>query len=394
MDAVTPSAAVGYRVAAHGLARRSPAEELPEAAGAIGVQDTPPGTAGQALHARLAHLTPDDVDAAVMERKTLVTTWAMRGAPHLVPFAEAAVFTEGLLPDDEASCLHFIKGASGHLDRFSLSASEAVALTLDELPRALAGKQLTKDELGVALAELVGKRLPSGARKGFTEPDGLGRNTYGESLVRYALYVVALHGVLCIVPRTKGASLFVLAEDWLGEPLPAMPSEEARAEIVRRYLRCHGPSDKAGFAAWAGVSASFASASWDLVAGELTAVDYAGRTAWLLSENLPALATPPSAEGVRLLPPYDPLLATRDRAAFVSEPARQREVWRIQGNPGVVLSEGEIAATWRPHKRGKNIAITVSPMGRLTAATRDAIATEATALAPFRGAANATVDFT
>ncbi|ASR38497.1 hypothetical protein BAY61_29765 [Prauserella marina] len=393
MDAVTPSAAVGYRVAAHGLAHRSPSAELPNATGAIGVQDTPPGTAGQALHARLANLAPEDVDSAVMERKTLVTIWAMRGAPHVVPFAETAVFTEGLLPDDDASCLHFINGASGHLDRFSLSASEAVALTLDELPKALGGKQLTKDELGVALAERVGKRLPSSARKGFTEPDGLGKNTYGESLVRYALYVVALHGVLCIVPRTKGASLFALTEDWLGEPLPAMPSEAARAEIVRRYLRCHGPSDKTAFATWAGVSPSFAAASWELIAGELTAVDYAGRTAWLLAEDLPALAAPPSAEGVRLLPPYDPLLATRDRAAFVSGTARQREIWRIQGNPGVVLGEGEIVGTWRPRKQGKNITITVSAMRTLTAATRDAITAEASALAPFRGAAKATVVF-
>ncbi|WP_153028653.1 DNA glycosylase AlkZ-like family protein [Amycolatopsis sp. YIM 10] len=105
--------AMRARLAAHGLVSRD--SDLLTAAGRVGVQETPPGSAAQAFSLRVPDLTPDDL-------RDLVRLWSMRGAPHVMPVADAAVFTEGLRPDDEASCRHFIRGAWDHLDRFGLSA--------------------------------------------------------------------------------------------------------------------------------------------------------------------------------------------------------------------------------------------------------------------------------
>ena len=57
--------AVAFRVAAHNLHERLPPDGLLDAAGVAAVQDTPPGNAGVALSARVAKLTPDDVESAL-----------------------------------------------------------------------------------------------------------------------------------------------------------------------------------------------------------------------------------------------------------------------------------------------------------------------------------------
>ncbi|WP_158886695.1 winged helix DNA-binding domain-containing protein [Amycolatopsis anabasis] len=370
---VTVDEAVRFRLAGHGLAERG--DDLLAAAGAIGVQHTPPGSAGQALHARVRDLSPDVVKKALHEDKSLIQVWSVRGAPHVVPTADAAVFTTGLKPCDEESTLHFIRGAAEHLDALGLTASEAVERTLEALPEVLDGRELTKDELGVALADQVRVRKPGK----WNEPDGLGKNTYGQSLVRFALYVAGLHGTVCFV--SENPARFALTEQWLGKPLP--PKEEPRAELVRRYLRCHGPSTPGEFAEWSGVSPRFARESWELV--DPAEVRYRDRTAWTLAGDRPE---PPRAKGIRLLPPYDPYLATRDRESLVADRQLRERVWRIVGNPGVVLRDGEIAGLWRPRKQGKRLTLTVEAFGELDA---NELVGEAESLAPFRGASEVRV---
>ncbi|MBK1784975.1 winged helix DNA-binding domain-containing protein [Prauserella cavernicola] len=394
METVDETRAVRFRLARQGLGKRAPKGNLAETAGAVAPQNSPPGSAGQALQARLTGLTPQLIEDAVTEEKALVQLWAMRGAPHLVPVDDAGVFTTGLLPESEESFLQFIPGVADHAAKFDLGVRQLVEYTRYALSVALDGRQLSKDELGVALAEEVGKRLPPRSRKGWAEPDGLGSNTYGQSTVRYALYVVSLYGVLCIASQPRGSAKFALTEQWLGEPLPTWEPDRARAELVRRYLRLHGPSTAAELTAWTGASTEFTKASWDLVADELAEVDYRGKRAWVLAEDLSELRTPPAIKGVRLLPPSDPLLANRDRAALVADEATRRRIWRFQGNPGVVLADGELVALWRPSKKGKTVTIGVEEFRPLGGTVKDAITKEAEALAPFRGAEQARVTVT
>ena len=96
--AVRREQVLAFRAAAMALDARRPRADLVEVAGACGIQDTPPGNADVSLAARLDIDGPVVADA--VERREAVLTWSMRGAPHLVPPADHAVFTLGVAPAD------------------------------------------------------------------------------------------------------------------------------------------------------------------------------------------------------------------------------------------------------------------------------------------------------
>ena len=90
---------LAFRAAAHSLDRRRAPADLATVVGACGVQDTPPGNADVSLAARL------DIDGPVVKEavasKELVLTWSLRGAPHVFPPEDFAVFTLGARPADD-----------------------------------------------------------------------------------------------------------------------------------------------------------------------------------------------------------------------------------------------------------------------------------------------------
>ena len=92
--AATTEQVIAFRLAAHHLAERVAPEGLLDAAGACAVQDSPPGSALLALHARVRDLTPEVMAAAVEEDKTLTRTWSMRGAPIVVPTSAVDVHVD------------------------------------------------------------------------------------------------------------------------------------------------------------------------------------------------------------------------------------------------------------------------------------------------------------
>ena len=90
----------------------------------------------------------------------------------------------------------------------------------------------------------------------------------------------------------------------------------------------------------------------------------------------------------------DALLQARDRDLLVPDREQQKEVWRILGNPGVLLVDGEIAGVWRAKMAGKKrVDLTVTPFGTLSAKARKAVEAEADQVARARGADDATVTF-
>src|SRR5262245_7967874 len=130
-----------------------------------------------------------------------------------------------------------------------------------------------------------------------------------------------------------------------------------RAQLLRRYLRCYGPSTRADFAAWAGFRPGDADPWWSLVEDEMTPVEFAG-TSWILTADLDRLRSAPTPKGVRLLPPRDPYTQMRDRDTIV-DPKYHREVWKPVGDPGTVLAGGKITGTWRPRKNGRKLTIAI-----------------------------------
>jgi hypothetical protein len=324
----------------------------------------------------------------------MLQAWSLRAAPYIFPTRDAAVFTVGLLPGDEASMRAFIYAVVPALDKVGVSALQVIALCGGALHEVLSGRVMTKDELGVALAEKVKYRLAVSQRELWESASWyVAGQSLGESIARFALPVLALQGLCCHVQRKGRQAYYGLTEEWLGAPAPISIFEQARAELARRFLHCYGPATAAHFAVWAGIAAAQAEQAWSLVANELVAVHLEGQAGLCLRADLDRLQSSPEPAGVRLLPPHDPYLSMPDRTFLVPNRALQRQVWKATVNPGIVLVDGRLVAIWHTKKKGSRLNIPVECFFSLTAKTRVGIEAEAALLAPFKGCSSAEVEF-
>jgi len=390
---VRTSDVIAFRLHAHGLTGRRPVEHLHEVAGACATQDSPPGSALLALHARVEGVTQDRVGHLLGEEKSLLQSWCMRGAPFLFPTVDAPVFTAGVMPATERARLHLIIGIDRALTDLGMGLDEAVDLTAEETGAVLSGRQLAIDELGVELAARVMGRLSPSQRKTWQAEGPYSPNQpLGEAVVHFCMRLLSLRGIVCFAPRSQNRAPFVLLEDWLGQSLPQVDPDGARATLLRRYLHCYGPSTRKDFAAWLGVLAGDVDPWWTTLEGEITPVEVDGRQAWVLTDDLDALRSPPEARGVRLLPPRDAYTQMRDRHTIVDK-QHHREVWKTVGAPGTVLADGRITGTWRPRKSGRKLALTVRTFEPPSTRLRKQLSQEAEHVAELRGAATVQVDF-
>lgn len=174
----------------------------------------------------------------------------MSGSPFCFPTVDAPLFTTGVLPPTEEAMRHLTYGVEPALDRLDMSMTEAVELTAAQIGDVLSGRRLAIGELGAELAERIARELPERQRDLWREegPDAAGQ-PLGEGVVHFCVRILTLQGVVCFAPRAGNKAPFVLVDEWLGHPIPDVDPEVARAELLRRYLRCYGPSTRGDFAA-------------------------------------------------------------------------------------------------------------------------------------------------
>ncbi|GIF68632.1 hypothetical protein Ais01nite_66670 [Asanoa ishikariensis] len=293
-----------------------------------GIQDTPPGST-----ARLALAARGDGD---LSDSALVH--GARGTMHLHRAADLPALAAALRPDDPSDL------RKQHFGPFFAALDRPIGGALDEVAGAMAaalasGARCGKGELSTALQETVDERLRPWCA-------GCAAHHVDDALFRLA----SLPAGLRLVPNGDGSADFVA-----GPPLPRGDPETARRELVRRFLRYAGPTDRDGLATWLALSPAAARRWWALA--EVVPVEVDGRRLFLHPDELDAARAAPPARGVRLLPPYDPVLELGDRQLLVPDPARRKQVWRPTANPGVVLADGAVAGTWRRRKG----TITVTP---------------------------------
>lgn len=384
---------LAFRLAGHNLVERQPLDRLADVAGACGIRNTPPGSALLALNARLHDLRLDAFEAALDEARELVEVLAMRISPHLVPTRDVAIFTLGALPADEKSARGVLATSASNLDRHGISALDAIQLTTEAARAELADGPLSRSALSAGLT----RALPEGLSQ-FCKP-------CGSTHVYESLFRLAGVGGAFVISRDGRNSVYVRTDRWLGaapngEPEHPAPANEPpvdasgpRGQLLRRYLRCFGPSSAADFAAWVGITTAEAELTWKQMAAQLVPVDLDGRRSWLHADDLPSFNAPPEPSSIRLLPPYDAYLDQRDRAALLPDKALHRRVWAALGNPGVVLLDGEIAGIWRAQKKGKRLAVAVEPFGPLRPQARAEIEAEAGLLGPLRACTTVEVSF-
>lgn len=371
---------LAFRLAGHHLIERRPLRQLTDVAGACGVRNTPPGSSLLALHARVADLTPAAVDAALTDSRTLVEALGMRISPHLVPAPDLAVFTLGALPAEEASLRGALSNFTAQLDRAGLTATAALAQATEAAQAELEDGPLARGALSAGLT----RRLPAALGQ-FCR--ACGSTHVFESLFR----LVGVRGVW-VIARSGKQTVYVRTDQAIGA-VPSGDPSTLRTELLRRYLRCFGPSTARDFGDWVGIGTAEAQHAWDQIADRLAEVDVDGRRAWICADDLAAFESPPQPAGARFLPPYDAYLDQRDRVTLVPDKAGHRQVWAILGNPGGLLLDGELVGTWRPQKKGRRLNLAISAFSPLSPGARAEIEAEAVLLGPIRDCTAVAVTF-
>src|SRR5215207_5585001 len=351
---------LAYRVAAHQLDRASD-DPSHLAVFDLGVPDTPYGSARLALAARAA-------DPDLAPEGTLTLAWSTRGAPHLHRTGDLLPFAAALWPLSDADATARIANTQiREGSRLGLAAFTAAAQALREVVTS----PLPKGEVSGAVSARVPASLTYWCR------------SCGAQHISGALFQQAgLAGGVRLEPGGQATTLAPI-DGWPGVPTAAVGTDA----LVTAYLRLLGPATQAETAKYLGTTQTELRRAWP---DGLAEVRVDGRRAWLPADRVAMLRSAPAPRLVRLLPPGDPYLQARDREMLVPGKARQAEVWRMLGNPGALLVDGEIAGVWRARMVGKKaLEVTVTPFEPLAAGTRDAVHDEAGRVAAVRGAPSA-----
>ncbi|HTJ34710.1 MAG TPA: crosslink repair DNA glycosylase YcaQ family protein [Dactylosporangium sp.] len=351
---------LAYRIITNGLRERLDGGPDALAVLDLGVPNVPAGTARQALAARCTDPLAGD----------LALAWSTRGAPHLHRPADLPALAAALWPLDDADAAS--RFATGQLPpaaaRLGVEAFRATAAALQEVVRA----PTAKGEVSRAVSDRVPPEVT------YDCAACAARHISG-GLLQQA-------GLAGGVALDEDAAKTVLIP---ATPRPSIPdSPSGTPGFIRTYLRLLGPATAGDVAKYLGTTATALKSAWP---DDLSEISVDGRSTWLPHEHVDALLSAPAIRGVRLLPPSDPFLQARDRAVLVPDKAQSKEVWRILGNPGVLLLDGEIAGTWRARVVRKRLELTLTPWLPLSAQTRREIETEAQSVAAARALPSAEV---
>lgn len=352
MIEVDRAAVVAYRVAAHQLGRSCRRrDEL--AVLDVGVQATRGDSAAVALTARLP--TPAATEG-------LVSTWTFRGAPHFHRPGELQRLATELWPVDDADGAAKLGQSCKALQAAHVPATQAIRDTARAW-RAIAGKApMTKGEISAA----VTARLPESHSYWC-------RGCQSVHVLEQLLRVAGLPAGAVIASPGPPVS-FVL------EPTRTVPTRSAGMDrLIRAYLRLHGPATIAEVATYLGTTAAVLKPLWPRDLAEMRV-----EGSWRFAVDAEAVAGAPPPKLVRLLPPYDPYL-TGDRRLLVPDKTRHKAIWRILGNPGALLIDGEIAGTWRVKATGGRFTLTIGAFETPARERRGEIDAEAERLAAVRG---------
>ncbi len=348
---------MAHRIAAQGLHRDG------RLAGVLtlGVQDLGP-SARIALAAR-----DDEPDPAA---HGLVDGWTHRGAPHHHPRDDLRAVAAASRPLDDADAAARLAWSGPEQRRVGIPAREAIDRAADALA-AVVTEPMTK---GAASTEVT-RRLPDALLR---ECRSCACTHINEQLMRLSALPVG-------IGLDAGGKTLLLTPPPAGWVRPTEADPRTAARLVHDYLRVLGPATLADAAGFVGSSTASFRPAWQAALEGLAEVRVEGRPAWLPAEDLDALQAPSEPDVVRLLPPSDPLLQARDRTLLVPDEAVRADLYRVLGNPGAVLADGEVVGTWRPRASGKKLTLQVSTVGALDPAARARLGDEAERVAGARG---------
>ncbi|MCL5999170.1 MAG: winged helix DNA-binding domain-containing protein [Chloroflexi bacterium] len=354
-----------WRLSQHGLSPRLKRQDYVKAVTRTGgIQAQVMSAAEWALGARVDGLTPQDVQAALWQERTLVKTWAMRATLHLITASELPLYAAARSTYEARNWLKYFT-------YYGITPAQYEAF-LAAVPQILGSEPMTREQLAAAVAKHIGA------------PE-LGRlllsSSWG-SLWKPS----AWRGDLCFGPNQGRNVTFVRPSQWIGQWQPVEPYP-ALQEMARRYLRAYGPATPGDFARWwdGGAGIGPARKLFQSIEDELEAVEVEGWRAVALRTTLEPMQRLATTAAVRLLPLFDAYVLGLGRALEPLLPkAYVSQVFRPQGwISAVVLVDGYMKGVWEYQSRRAQTIVKVQMFSTPTAAVRRGIEAEAERLSAF-----------
>jgi Winged helix DNA-binding domain len=369
-----------FRLHRHGLDARVPRDRLATVIGDVcGVQAQVTVMSRIALWARLRQITLADVERALVQRRTIVKVWSMRGALHLHPSNEVLGVLGGLMPTRLPRERRWIEAAG-------LREEETTAMVL----HALKDGPLTRAQLVDYLAKKLGTKTKDWMDGGW------GRETVGSNTAWQLVRPAVIRGLVCFGPSDGQEITFVRVDRWL-RGSPSMPAEaDAEDALVRRYLQSFGPADPDDLRAWSGAQMRQIRAILKRLEDEIVEVDRDGRPGFLLRKDLPELEKTRTHRGVvRLLPSFDPFMLGHYERGHLVDPAHYKDVYKDQGwLAPVVLVDGRVGGTWSYQRKSGKLEVAVRMFTSFKEDTDKQVKEEAHDLSRFLEAQQMAVRFT
>jgi hypothetical protein len=351
----------------HHLAPTAHARDVVQAAGGlVGLHGTDPASVFLAARARVqaAGATVDAVERALYERRSLVRMLGMRRTMFAVP--------ADLAPVVHAACTRAIaaKERRHQIRLFARihAAAGDVSAWIDEVERctlqALAAR-------GEAFATELAADEPR-LRERIVQAEG--KSYQAESnITSRVLFLLAAEGRI-VRGRPRGSWIssqyrWSATESWLGGPMAELPTMEAQAELMGRWLGAFGPATAADAKWWTGWTMGDVRRALGAVDAE--EVDLDGVAAYVLPGDAEPAASPSAEPWIALLPGLDPTVmgwVGRDWYLGAHGPA----LFDRTGNAGpTIWHDGRVVGGWAQRKDGAIAVRLLEDVGREGAAAVD-----------------------
>ncbi|WP_454084238.1 winged helix DNA-binding domain-containing protein [Georgenia sp. Marseille-Q6866] len=332
---------------------------------------TEPATVHLAVHARTEGVSPDDVEHALYEDRSLVKQLAMRRTLF--------VFPRDLLPAALGS-------ASA---RVAVEARRTIIRDVEKYGVADDGAAWVDAAASAVMTHLSTSGALSARELRERAPELTGQFTanldkkYGGTFQIGPRVLTMLGAEGRIFRGPNGAHwrlnrpTWTLTDSWLGEQPDPLPADEGYAEIVRRWLTTFGPGTVEDVQWWLGSTKSAARAALAAVGAVEVSLD-GGQVGWLLPEDeAPVSAPEPWAA---LLPTLDPTTMGWKGRGFYLDPADVPYLFDTNGNAGnTAWWDGRIVGAWVQDDDGAVKVVLRHDVGSVARSALDADAARLTA---------------
>jgi hypothetical protein len=357
----------------HHLAPGAAAGDPAEAArGVVALHSTDPASVFLSLHARTAMADPGsavsrrggaragaavpssvaDIERALYEERSLVRMLGMRRTMFVVPVELAPIVqastTDAIAVVQRRRYTQIITDAGVGDGTWLKEVEEATVRALAARGEAT-GAELSADEPRLRTQVLMAEGKPYEAKTNITT---------------WVLFLLAAEGRI-VRGRPRGSWIssqyrWSPIEVWLPGGMPEVPVEEARAELVRRWLAAYGPGTAADIKWWTGWTAGQVKQA--LAAIGPVEVDLGGATGLLLPDDGEPVAGPEPA--VSLLPALDPTpMGWQARSWYLGE--HGPTLFDRSGNVGpTVWWDGRIVGGWAQRSSGEVVFRLLEDVGR------------------------------